>query len=157
MALVLGTTYDNIWFNVVIDKIRDVIVTDRNYSNAYISPIYQDKGSYSVRIWGNSAETVKYVASEWQKEYEIEIVLYEASPSPNEIFYKTFYSDIERLYQVLYNDLKSATVSSDGTNFTLIDGQVGAIEINDLTEAEEAVDGLHSATITYSCSVYRAD
>ena len=47
--------------------------------------------------------------------------------------------------------------TSDGTNFTLIDGQVGAIEINDLTEAEEAVDGLHSATLAVSCSVYRAD
>ena len=156
MALVLGTTYDNIWFNVVIDKIRDVIVTDRNYSNAYISPIYQDKGSYSVRIWGNSAETVQYVASEWNKRYELEIVLYEVSPSPNEIFYKTFYSDIERLYQVLFNN-RVNSVTSDGNTYKYSDGQVGDITINDLTEAEEAVDGLHSATITFSCSVFRPD
>ena len=156
MALILGTTYDNIWFNVVIDKIRDVITTDRNYSNAYISPTYKENGSYSVRIWGNSADTVQYVANEWNKRYELEIVLYEIIPSADEQFYKTFYADIERLYQVLFNN-RVNSVTSDGNTYKYSDGQVGDITINDLTEAEEAVDGLHSATFTFSCSVFRPD
>lgn len=156
MALALGTTYDNIWFDVVMDKIRDVINSDRSYSNVYISPTYKAMSSYSVRLWGYSAETLQYVANEWNKRYELEIVLYEILQSNDEASYKVFYSDIERLYQVLFNN-KVGITTTNGNTYKFSDGLVGNIAINDLTEEEQAVDGLHSATFTFSCSVFRPD
>ena len=44
MALVLGTTYDNVFYDNVLNKMRSIIVTDRACS-VYISPTYKDMGT----------------------------------------------------------------------------------------------------------------
>ena len=65
------------------------------------------KDPFSIRIWGNDAETSEYLASAWQKQYNVEISLYEIETNPGEAYYKQFYNDIERIYQLLFTNAKS--------------------------------------------------
>ena len=45
MALVLDSTYNNVFYKNVLAKLRDLINADRDYGAIYISPTYEDKGS----------------------------------------------------------------------------------------------------------------
>tara|TARA_R100000808_G_scaffold23896_1_gene53723 strand:- start:594 stop:1049 length:456 start_codon:yes stop_codon:yes gene_type:complete len=149
MALVLNTTYNNVFYTNVLAKVRSIITTDRACT-VYISPTYRDHGSYSIRLWGLSAETDELFATEWRKLYNTEIAVYSMGDDNDERFYEQLYSDAERLYQLLFNNVNNGAAS-----FPWHDGVVGEITFDDFTGGEEAVDGLHVARFTFSCRLSR--
>ena len=151
MALVLDSTYNNVFYDNVLQKLRSIITTDRTCT-VYVSPTYKDRGSYSIRMWGLSAETDIMHSSEWRKLYNVELALYAIGEDGNERFYEQLYSDAERLYQLLYNNKESGTAT-----FSWYDGEVGEMVFDDFTDDEEDVDGLHVARFSFSCRIDRAD
>tara|TARA_R100001244_G_scaffold109515_1_gene81068 strand:- start:11 stop:466 length:456 start_codon:yes stop_codon:yes gene_type:complete len=151
MALVLDTSYNNVFYDNVLKKLRSIITTDRACT-VYVSPIYQDMGSYSVRIWGLSAETDELFANEWRKLYNVELAIYAIGEDDNERFYEQLYSDSERLYQLLFNN-----TSNGASSFPWHDGVVGEIVFDGFEGDEEGVDGLHVARFSFSCRLSRAD
>ena len=161
----MAVTYENVLYDFVLDPLRDLFITEYNYGNIYISPTILHQVPFSIRIWGNDAETNEYHASAWQKQYNIEIALYEISANPEEVFYKQFYNDIERLYQLLFTNGKqnSTTLSGGSGNNTssvthvLIDGVCEGFTINDFVGEEEAIEGLSVAKFVFNCKIMRED
>ncbi len=151
MALVLDSTYSNVFYKNVLVKLKSIITTDRA-STVYISPSYQDKGSYSIRLWGTSAETDVVLASEWRKLYSVVIALYSMGEDNDAAFYEQFYSDAERLYQLLCNNTESGS-----TALSWYDGIVADTTFDEFEGDEDAVDGLHVARFSFSCRINRTD
>ena len=151
MALVLDTSYSNVFYTNVLAKLRSIITTDRACT-VYVSPEYKDHGSYSIRLWGSSAETDILLASEWRRVYNVVIALYSIGEDGDEAFYEQLYSDAERLYQLLYNNKESGTAT-----FSWYDGVVGDITFDEFEGAEDVVDGLHVARFSFSCRIDRTD
>ena len=151
MALVLGTSYSNVFYENVLKKMRSIITTDRPCT-VYISPSYRDMGSFSIRLWGTSMETDLMMANEWRKLYNMEIVLYVMGEKADERFYEQFYSDAERLNQLLFNNK-----TIDAATFPWHDGEVSEVLFNEFVEDEEEVDGLHVARYAFSCRLSRVD
>ena len=151
MALVLDTSYNNVFYENVLKKLRSIITTDRACT-VYISPFYQDHGTYSIRLWGMSAETDLMAASAWRKLYSTELAVYTIGEDDDERFYEQLYSDAERLYQLLYNNKESGTAT-----FSWYDGVVGDMTFDEFVGDEDAVDGLHVARFSFSCRIDRTD
>ena len=151
MALVLDTSYGNVFYKNVLVQLRSIITTDRA-CKVYISPFYQDHGSYSIRLWGASAETDIMLASEWRKLYSVVIALYSMGDDNDEAFYEQLYSDAERLYQLLYNNNEAGS-----TALSWYDGVVNDITFDEFEGDEEAVDSLHVARLSFSCRINRTD
>jgi len=152
MALVLDTTYNNVFYKNVLAKLRDLISADRDYGAIYISPTYEDKGSYSVRLWGSGAETDHITTpTEWTKTYSVDVSMYSVDQSPDESYWEQFLADGERLYQLMANNIN---VSG---SLGWFDGMVEGMRIEDLEEDEEDVDGLHTIKYDFVCRISRAD
>ena len=152
MALVLDTTYNNVFYKNVLAKLRDLISADRDYGAIYISPTYEDKGSYSVRLWGSGAETDHITTpTEWTKAYSVDVSMYSIEQSPDESYWEQFLADGERLYQLMANNIN---VSG---SLGWFDGMVEGMRIEDLEEDEEDVDGLHTIKYDFVCRISRAD
>ena len=149
MALVLDTSYNNVFYTNVLAKLRSIITTDRACT-VYISPFYLDQGSYSIRLWGSSAETDELFATEWRKLYNTEIALYSMGDENDERFFEQLYSDAERLYQLLFNNMNNGASS-----FPWYDGVVGDIAFDDYAGPEGGVDSLHVARFSFSCRLSR--
>ena len=109
----MAVTYENVLYDFVMDPLRDLFITEYTYGKVYIAPTILHQDPFSIRIWGNSADTEEYYASAWQKQYNVEVFLYEIEANPGEAYFKQFYSDIERIYQLLFTNAKtnSTTVS----------------------------------------------
>ena len=150
----MAVSYDNVWFNYILDPIRDFFVTEYNYGKIYISPQILHKDPFSIRIWGNECETVNYNQNEWVKRYMNEIFLYEIETNPGEEFYKQFLNDAERIYQLLFskNNL-STTVGSTTLNY--YDGVVDSMTINDFVGEEEDIEGLNVCKFEFNCTLSR--
>ena len=152
MALVLDSTYNNVFYKNVLAKLRDLISADRDYGAIYISPTYEDKGSYSVRLWGLGAETDHITTpTEWTKAYSVEVAMYSIEQSPDESYWEQFLADGERLYQLMANNIN---VSG---SLGWFDGMVGEMRVEDLEEDEEDIDGLHTIKYDFVCRISRAD
>ena len=151
MALVLDTSYGNVFYKNVLVELRSIITTDRACS-VYISPFYRDHGSYSIRLWGASAETDIMLASEWRKLYSVVIALYSIGEDNDEAFYEQLYSDAERLYQLLYNNNEAGSSA-----LSWYDGVVNDITFDEFEGDEETVDNLHVARLSFSCRINRTD
>ena len=93
----MAVTYENVLYDFVMDPLRDLFIAEYTYGKVYIAPSILHKDPFSIRIWGNSAETNEYYASAWQKQYNVEIALYEIETNPGEAYFKQFYNDIERI------------------------------------------------------------
>ena len=158
MALAINTTYQNVFYDYVLDSIRDTLTTEFNYGKIYIAPNILHKDPFQIRIWGtNQEETDNLAGNEWQKQYFVEIELGAISQNPNEQFYKQFYQDSERIYQSLWNNFKGSYSKTVGSNtFHLIDGVVDGIEYT-IDDEEEGIEGLHLASIDFNILVNRAD
>ena len=158
MALAIDSTYQNVFYDYVLDSIRDTLTTEFNYGKIYIAPNILHKDPFQIRIWGTSQEETENLAgNEWQKQYFAEIVLGAISQNPNEQFYKQFYQDSERIYQSLwntYNGSKVVTVNSNA--LTLLDGNIENIEY-EIDDEEEGIEGLHLASIDFNILVNRPD
>ena len=154
MALALNTGYENVFYDVVLDGVRDLLITEWNYGKIYIAPELKHKDPFSIRLWGTDAETESFVSQEWKKRYNVDIVMYHIEQSPTEIFYKQIYQDAERLNQVIFNN-QTKTITVGGRDFTWIAAEIDSIDINPEEETEEDINGLHSASLSFSCLVSR--
>ena len=150
----MAVTYENVFFDYVMDPLRDLFVAEYNYGKIYISPQILHKDPFSIRIWGNECETISYNQNEWVKQYKNEIFLYEIETNPGEAFYKQFLNDSERLYQLLFskNNL-STTVGSTTLNY--YDGVVESMTINDFVDEEEDIEGLNVCKFEFNCTLSR--
>ena len=160
----MPVTYENVFYDYVMDPLRDLFIEEYSYGKIYISPSILHKDPFSIRIWGNSAETDEYLANAWQKQYNIEISLYEIEKNPGENYYKQFYSDIERIYQLLFTNakIKKSAVAGSGNNASTVSHQwVNGIceefTINDFGEGEEEIDGLNVCKFIFNCKIMRVD
>ena len=158
MALAVNTTYQNVFYDFVLDSIRDTLITEFNYGKIYIAPNILHKDPFQIRIWGTSQEETENLAgNEWQKQYSVEIVLGAISQNPNEQFYKQFYQDSERIYQSLWNNFKGSYSKTVGSNtFHLLNGVVEGIEYT-IDDEEEGIEGLHLASIDFNILANRPD
>ena len=154
MALALNTGYENVFYDIVLDGVRDLLITEWNYGKIYIAPESKHKDPFSIRLWGTEAETEIFTSQEWQKRYNVDIFMYHINTNPTEIFYKQIYQDAERLNQVIFNN-QTKTITIDSRDFTWIGAEVSSMDINPEDETEEDVDGLHSVNLSFSCLVSR--
>ena len=160
----MAVTYENVFYDYVMDPLRDLFITEYNYGKIYIAPSILHKDPFSIRIWGDSAETSEYLASAWQKQYNVEISLYEIETNPSEVYFKQFYNDIERIYQLLFSNAKtkSTTVTGSGNNSSSvthvwIDGVCEDFTINEFAGEEEVIEGLNVCRYTFNCKIMRED
>ena len=148
----MAITYENVFFNFVLDPLRDLFIAEYAYGNIYIAPSIIHQVPFSIRIWGLSADKSEYVVDGHARVYNVEVALYMIEANPGEEFYKQFYNDGERLHQLLFeNRATSTTVGS--TTLQWSDGSVNNMVINDLDDEEEAIEGLHSVKLDFSCNI----
>jgi|2_EtaG_2_1085320.scaffolds.fasta_scaffold60552_2 hypothetical protein len=159
----MAITYENVFFDFVLDPLRDLFISEYNYGKIYISPKILHKDPFSIRIWGNDTETVQEDVTAWIKQYNIEISLYEIETNPGEVFFKQFYSDIERIYQLLFDNANTnSTTLSDGSGnntssvaYTWFDGNCETFTINDFDEGEDEIEGLNVCKFIFNCKLTR--
>ena len=158
----MAVTYENVFFDYVMDPLRDLFITEYSYGKIYIAPSILHKDPFSIRIWGNSAETNEYFTSTWQKQYNVEVSLYEIETNPGEAYFKQFYSDIERIYQLLFANAKtkSTTVTGSGNNsssvtHTWIDGVCEELTVNEFTDEETEIENLNVCRFIFNCKIMR--
>tara|TARA_Y100000034_G_C6647019_1_gene283084 strand:+ start:71 stop:544 length:474 start_codon:yes stop_codon:yes gene_type:complete len=153
----MAITYTNIFWNFVLDPLRDLIVSEYAYGNIYIAPSILHQVPFSIRIWGNSVDTLEYSDEANLRQHNIEVALYLIEASPGEEFYKQFINDGERLHQLLFENKETTTTSTNsaGTSITRswFDGTVESMNINDLTEDESAIEGLHTIKCNFTCKL----
>tara|TARA_Y100001963_G_C6781741_1_gene450310 strand:- start:1549 stop:2001 length:453 start_codon:yes stop_codon:yes gene_type:complete len=148
----MAVTYNNVFYDYVLDPLRDALISEFNYGSVYISPVYQDMGNLSIRLFGTESEVETYDLDHWTKKYTIEIAMYLIEPNADEGFYKQLYNDSERLFQLLFtNKTKETTIGS--TTFKWFGGVVEEVSIDDLEDDEVEVEGLHSIKTTFECFV----
>ena len=148
----MAITYKNVFWDCVLDPLRDLFVSEYAYGKIYIAPEIKHKDPFSIRIWGNSANKEEYVVDAHVRQYNVEVALYEIESNPGEEFYKQFYNDGERIHQLMFeNKTKSVTVSS--TNYRWTDGSVDTMVINDLEGEEEEIQGLHTIKFGFNCKL----
>ena len=150
----MAVSYDNVWFDYILDPIRDFFISEYSYGKIYIAPSILHKDPFSIRIWGNSTETISYNQNEWVKQYINEISLYEIETNPGESFYKQFLNDSERIYQLLFtkNNL-STTVGSTTLNY--YDGTVESMTVNDFVDEEDGIEGLNVCRFEFNVTLSR--
>ena len=150
----MAVTYENVLYDFVMDPLRDLFIAEYNYGKIYISPSILHKDPFSIRIWGNSTETISYNQSEWVKRYSNEISLYEIETNPGEAFYKQFLNDSERIYPLLFSkNYLSTTV--DSTTLNYYDGVVESMIVNDFVGEEEDIEGLNVCRFEFNVTLSR--
>ena len=150
----MAITFENIFFNFVIDPLRDIMRTEYAGMTVYVAPTIETKYSanVSIRLWGTSAEKSEYVVDGHARVYSVEIALYMMQMNPNETFYKKLYNDGERLHQLIFeNKTKKTTVGS--TTLQWADASIENMIINDLDDEESEIEGLHTIKMEFSCNI----
>tara|TARA_Y100000310_G_C20646846_1_gene797141 strand:- start:1059 stop:1529 length:471 start_codon:yes stop_codon:yes gene_type:complete len=155
MPLVKGTTYENVFYDFALDGVKDLLTSEFSGSKVYIAPNILYPDNYQIRIWGTSARTNDWGNDFWQKEYQLEVLVYFIEQNPGENFYKQFYGDAERAYQLLSNN-RSKSITVGSTTLVWMNGKVSEMLINEKDEIEEDIDGLHVARLEFSCFIERA-
>ncbi len=150
----MAITFENIFFDFVLDPIRDIMQSEYTGMRVYIAPEIDTKYSanVSMRLWGTSAEKSEYVVDAHSRVYNADIALYVIQMNPNETFYKKLYNDGERLHQLIFeNKTKKTTVGS--TTLQWADASINDMVIGDLDGDEEDVEGLHTIKLDFSCNI----
>lgn len=154
MGLKIGDTYEGLFYNLVIDGLRDLLIAEYKNATIYVSPKITHANSFQIRLWGTEATLEKEHASAWQKQYNVGICMYLIEKNPSELFYKQLYNDSERIFQLIHNN-KTYTKAIGSTNFTWIDGKIDTIRYNEYEEGEEDIEGLSLAKFDFSCLAER--
>ena len=150
----MAITYENIFFDFVLDPLRDMMRSEYAGMTVYVAPTIETKYSanVSMRLWGTSAEKSEYIVDGHSRVYNVDVALYVMQMNPNERFYKKLYNDGERLHQLIFeNKTKKTTVGS--TTLQWSDGSINDMVINDLDEAESEIEGLHTIKLDFSCNI----
>ena len=150
----MAITYENIFFNFVIDPLRDIMQTEYTGMKIYVAPEIDTKfnANVSMRLWGTSAEKSEYVVDAHSRVYNVDIAFYMKQMNPNEIFYKKLYNDGERLHQLIFeNKTKKTTV--DSTTLQWADASINSMIVGDMDDAESEIEGLHTIKLDFSCNI----
>lgn len=148
----MAVSYNNVFYDYVLDPLRDALIDEFNYGNVYVSPEFKDMGTVSIRLFGTESSVESYDLNEWTKRYNVEIAMYLIEANPSEGFYKQLYNDSERLFQLLFsNKTKETTVGS--TTLKWYGGVVSDTIINELDDNEEDVEGLNAIKTTFECLI----
>ena len=150
----MAVSYENVIYDFVMDPLRDLFIAEYTYGKIYIAPAILHQDPFSIRIWGDSTETLGYNSNEWVKRYNNVISLYEIESRPGEAFYKQFLNDTERIYQLLFSKNNLST-TVDSTTLNYYNGTVESVEINDFTEKEENIKGLNVCRFEYNVTLSR--
>ena len=153
----MAITYTNIFWNFVLDPLRDLFVSEYSYGNIYIAPALIHQVPFSIRIWGDSVSALEYSDEANLRQHNIEVALYMIESIPDDNFYKQFYKDGERVHQLLFENKVTSTSSTNSAGSTItrswFDGTVDSMTINDLTTEEDAIAGLHSIKCNFNCKL----
>ena len=153
----MAITYANVFWNFVLDPLRDLIVSEYAYGNIYIAPAIIHQVPFSIRVWGNSVDTLEYSIESSLRQHNIEVALYMIEANPDENFYKQFFNDGERLHQLLFENKTNSTTSTNSSSTSItrewLGGIVESMTINDLTTAEAAIAGLHAIKCDFNCKL----
>ena len=147
-------TSENIFYNFVIDPLKDIIRAEYKGAKVYVSPEINEKdnSNFSVRLWGTNAEQFEYVVDAHSRNYFVDIALYTIQMNPNETFYKKLYNDGERLHQLIFeNKTKKTTVGS--TTLQWADASINNLVIGEMDEEESEIEGLHTIKLDFSCNI----
>ena len=150
----MAITFENIFFDFVLDPLRDIIQTEYTGMKVYVAPEINTKynSSVSMRLWGLNAEKSEYVVDGHARVYNVELALYMKQMNPNEIFYKKLYNDGERLHQLIFeNKTKKTTVGS--TTLQWADASINNLVIGEMDEEESEIEGLHTIKLDFSCNI----
>lgn len=150
----MAITYENIFFNFVIDPLRDIMQTEYTGMKIYVAPEIDTsyKANVSMRLWGTSAEKSEYVVDAHSRVYNVNIAFYMKQMNPNEIFYKKLYNDGERLHQLIFeNKTKKTTV--DSTTLQWADASINSMVIGEMDDIESEIEGLHTIKLDFSCNI----
>ena len=150
----MAITYENIFYNFVLDPLRDIMRTEYAGMTVYVAPTIETKYSanVSMRLWGTNAEKSEYVVDGHSRVYNVDVALYVMQMNPNERFYKKLYNDGERLHQLIFeNKTKKTTVGS--TTLQWADASIENMIINDLDDEESEIEGLHTIKMEFSCNI----
>ena len=152
MPLKLGSTdgYDNIYYTYVLREIRAFLLNSSNFGGIYISPTYQPNMAQSIRLWGNSVETQETWRDKYTKSYDVDVCMYMTTKNITEGFYKIFYEESERIYQLMHDNKKSTN-----TTLAYYAGEVSEIVFNEYEDEETEIDGLFKASFNFNCLVDR--
>ena len=52
MVLSINSTYQNVFYDFILDSIRDTLVTEYKYGKIYIAPEKKYDDPFSIRLWG---------------------------------------------------------------------------------------------------------
>tara|TARA_Y100000310_G_scaffold345032_1_gene461304 strand:- start:3567 stop:4052 length:486 start_codon:yes stop_codon:yes gene_type:complete len=159
----MAVTYINTLYDYVLDPLRDLFIEEYNYGKIYIAPQIQHKDPFSIRIWAENITTHEYLAGAWTKQYNVEIFMYHIEANPSEGFYRQFYNDLERIYQLLFISGKavSTTISGGSGNTTTsvtevwYDGKCDEVVINEFAEGEDEIEGLNEVKFIFNCKIMR--
>ena len=74
----MAITYENIFFNFVIDPLRDIMQSEYSGMKIYVAPEIDAKygASTSMRLWGTSATKSEYLVDAHARVYNVDIALY---------------------------------------------------------------------------------
>ena len=150
----MAVTYENIFFDFVLDPLRDMMRSEYAGMTVYVAPTIETKYSanVSMRLWGTSAEKSEYIVDGHSRVYNVDVALYVMQMNPNERFYKKLYNDGERLHQLIFeNKTKKTTVGS--TTLQWADASIENMIINDLDDEESEIEGLHTIKLQFSCNI----
>ena len=150
----MAITYENIFFDFVLDPLRDMMRSEYAGMTVYVAPTIETKYSanVSMRLWGTSAEKSEYIVDGHSRVYNVDVALYVMQMNPNERFYKKLYNDGERLHQLIFeNKTKKTTVGS--TTLQWADASIENMIINDLDDEESEIEGLHTIKLQFSCNI----
>ena len=152
MSLKLGTAdgYDNIYYTYILREIRGFLLDSSNFGGIYISPKIEPNISQSIRLWGDNVVTEESWNDKYIKNYSVDINLYMKINNINENFYKVFYQESERVYQLMYNNKKSSN-----STLAYYAGEVSEIVYNEFEDEESEIDGLFKANFQFNCLVDR--
>ena len=154
MPLSKGSTYDNAYFDYLLNPLKNIFKDEFSSSSVYISPNMQNNGNFEIAIWGSIATTEELRQQGWSKRYNATISMYLKEPNPNEAFYELLYLRAERAYQLLYNNsTKSTTVGS--VTMTWTSGETSEFIINEIEDDESEIDGLNKISLDFSCLIER--
>ena len=150
----MAITYENIFFDFVLDPLRDMMRSEYTGMTVYVAPTIETKYSanVSMRLWGTNAEKSEYVVDGHSRVCNVDVALYVMQMNPNERFYKKLYNDGERLHQLIFeNKTKKTTVGS--TTLQWADASIENMIINDLDDEESEIEGLHTIKMEFSCNI----
>ena len=150
----MAITYENIFFDFVIDPLRDMMRSEYAGMTVYVAPTIETKYSanVSMRLWGTGAEKSEYIVDGHSRIYNVDVAIYVMQMNPNERFYKKLYNDGERLHQLIFeNKTKKTTVGS--TTLQWADASIENMIINDLDDEESEIEGLHTIKMEFSCNI----